>query len=113
MNIINSIEKLTIRDRLHKRAESGAISAEYKLYPSQERSLLKDGFTVQRLYKITDPQYLGQHKCRIGWRYVASPDCLAHELLMLAAEQNASLRKQLICPEEVPCEHPYQSGGWT
>lgn len=101
-----------IFDRLEKRAMDGSTSAELRLYRNQENKLLKEGFTVQRLRPVAD--HPGQNLCRIGWRYVAISKCLAHDLLLIAANHNAVLSQQLREPEDAPpLERPYETnGGW-
>jgi len=106
MNIVTIHgDRATIFGRLENRAKRGATSADLRLYQNQERKLLIEGFSVQRIDDLgTRP---GQHRCHIGWRYVAMKNCYAYDLLQLAAENNAKLKQQLDNPNQEPCIAPY------
>ena len=109
MSIEQSIlhgDRPTIIQRLEYRALRGVTWANLRLYQSQEKQLLKDGFSIQRTSSESITGYPGQHSCRISWRHVAIESSKAHELLMVSADNNPKLKEQLLSPsEDNPVKH--------
>ena len=103
-------DRPTIVQRLEYHAQRGVTWANLHLYQSQEKQLLKEGFSIQRISAEPITGYPGQHSCHISWRHVAIESSKAHELLMVSAENNPKLKEQLLNPgEDDPVQIPYSS----
>lgn len=103
-------DRPTIMQRLEYHAQRGATSANLRLYPSQEKQLFKEGFSIRRTSPEAIAGHPGQHSCHISWRYVAIKSSKAYELLMVSADNNPKLKEQLLNPSEgKPVKIPYSN----
>ena len=100
---------LSIYDRLEQYALKGHVSCELNLYSRQIDNLVRDGLAVQRGLPV--PDWKGQYRCKIGWRY-AFPDTIAWQLLEIAAKNNSELKAALKNPDEGDVPFPYDTG-WS
>ncbi len=100
---------LSIYDRLEQYALKGLVSCELNLYSRQIDNLVRDGLAVQRGLPV--PDWKGQYRCKIGWRY-AFPNTVAMQLLEIAAKNNSELKAALENSDEGDVPFPYETG-WS
>lgn len=96
--------KLTILERLTNRSQHGSTSAELNLYKRQAKKLISEGFKLEKLSPISG-RY-GQYRYSISWRH-AVINTTAHDLLMVAVENNEQLRKEITSQASNPVKPPY------
>ena len=100
---------LSVYDRLEQHAERGKVECELNLYNRQIEKLMREGLAIQRGLPV--PEWKGQYRCHIGWRY-ALPHTVGWQLLEISADHNPELKEALQNPEKEPVAPPYESG-WT
>ena len=96
--------KLTLIERLEYRSQQGSTSAELNLYKRQAKKLAADGFKLEKLSPISG-RY-GQYRYSISWRH-AVINTTAHDLLMVAVENNEQLREEITSQASNPVKPPY------
>ena len=96
--------RLTLLERLEYRSQTGSTTAELNLYPRQAKKLNDEGFSLKKI----SPVYgrYGQHRYHISWREAAI-NTTAHDLLMVAADNNEQLRQELAQADRGPVRPPY------
>lgn len=96
--------RLTILERLEVRSQCGRVSAELNLYPRQAHKLIEEGFSIEKIAPVYGRQ--GQHRYSISWRH-AVINTTAHDLLMVAVENNEQLREEITSQASNPVKPPY------
>lgn len=96
--------RLTIIERLEYRSQHGSTSAELNLYKRQAKKLVSEGFKLEKLSPISGR--FGQYRYAISWRH-AVINTTAHDLLMVAVENNEQLREEITSQASNPVKLPY------
>ena len=71
----------SLYDFMESHAVKGFTEILLHLYPKQERKLLNDGFSIERLESVEG--YPQQHLCKVGWACPAK-ETYAYEFFELA-----------------------------
>ena len=104
------MEKVTIRDRMLMCAESGETRIKLNLYKKQVRTLIDEGYTVQKIGPVVN--YPEQSAYNIDWKDAVEGSA-AYELLKKAAEVKPELLPQNDESDSLVPPSYSTGGGWA